>query len=77
MKILSNSINSVWYTYDANFRYLEELSDAGTGEALTESVKFLLFVLPQIVRRRSELEDTSYKCSGRMMWMTSPTRLKK
>lgn len=42
VEVLSETTKSVYYVYDADFRGLEELSNAGSGKELAESLEFLL-----------------------------------
>lgn len=42
MAVLNEAMNSVCYTYDTDFRDIEELHETGSGEYLAKSVKFLI-----------------------------------
>lgn len=54
-EVLSETMNSVCYMYDADFRDPRKLHDAGAREWLVESIELMLCDHFYYVRRQSEL----------------------
>lgn len=64
MELLGEATNLLFYIYDGDVLYVEELHDASAGKELAQQVYFVPFHLPYKVRCQGELESSSLDVFG-------------